>query len=240
MRIESSLPEESTRRLVEIIGEPSRFPDIAKPFRATGRKQIWWVTIEGKELFVKLWFPRMGLRGLKEVLRVSPGIDVWETARRLKAAGVEIPKSVAAGEKRKAARRLAWSFYACERVLDAVPLVDPAAAAPEWPAAKRDSFARALGVAFARLLGKGFHQPDFKPTNFLVRGKLDAALVGELSLVAIDLRRCSLVDPKRALTDPKTLEQLRTRVLAGWPDPLQKVFRDAMSWSAVAPVAKRA
>src|SRR5688500_11446883 len=167
MKVESTLSPESTRRLVEIIDGPSRFPDVAKPFRATGRKQIWWVTIDGRELFVKLWLPRMGIRGLKEMLRVSPGIDVWETARRVAAAGVEIPASVAAGEKRKAARRLAWSFYACERLTDA-PLADAVKAALDWPAPKQQAFARALGVAFQRLLAKGFHQPDFKPTNFLV------------------------------------------------------------------------
>lgn len=229
MKIESTLSEAATRRLVEIIGEPSRFPDVAKPFRATGRKQIWSVTLEGQELFVKLWLPRKGLRGLKEMLRKSPGLDVWETASAIVAAGVDTPKPIAAGEKRKGPRLLTWSFYACERITDAVPLAEPAQAALAWPAPKQQAFARALGVAFSRLLGKGFHQPDFKPTNFLVRGNLDGALVGELALIAIDLRRCKIVDPKKARTDAKTLEQIRTRVLAGWPDPLKKTFQDAFA-----------
>lgn len=241
MRIETTLPEAATKRLVDIVHEPSSFPEDAKPFRATGRKQIWWVTVEGRELFVKLWLPREGLGALKEVLRESAGLDVWRTAREVTAAGVDTPRPIAAGEKRKVARLLDWSFYACERVTDAVPLAGPAAEAPAWPAPKAQSFARALGVAFARLLGTGFHQPDFKPTNFLVRGRLDGALVGELSLVAIDLRRCRIVEPKRAMSDPKTLAQLRTRVLAGWPDPLRKSFEEAFAWSGLAhPAAKRA
>jgi hypothetical protein len=223
LRVQSRLSETETKRLLHIVEEPQSSPEAAA-FRATGRKEIWRVSLGGSPLFLKIYRARPFPGSLKDWLRATPGMQLWKIAARVEAAGIETPGRAAAGEK-WAGLRPVYSFFACEDVRDAAPLAALVAEAAGWEASRRERFAAALGERFGRLAATGFVQPDLKPTNFLVRG--DPA--GEFRLLPIDLRQVAMGGIVGKWRDRKTGRQLRERVLAGWPEAAVAAFFGAYS-----------
>lgn len=225
LRVVTNLGEEATHRLVRIADEPDAFrgdPD-AVPYRATGRKSLWRVTVDDagtrRPVFLKIYRARGGPAGWKEILRASAGMQLWRITGQVEEAGIPTPRRLAAADRRHGPRLLDWTLFACEDLADATPLARLVQEARAWDASRRDAFARRLGVAFRGLEERGFFQPDLKPTNFLVRG--DAG--GEFALLPIDLRQCRMgrLDPAKRR---RTERQLRERVLEGWNEDGRGAF----------------
>lgn len=224
LRVVSELTAHATQRLVDIVDEPLSFPAEARPVRATGRKTIWRVSLHGRKLFLKVYRARPGLGALKEAVRRSAGMQLWDITGQLERAGIPTARRLAAGDRRYGLRMLEWTFFACEDVEDAVPLAQLVADARGWEPGRRRAFGARLAKRFAALDALRFFQPDLKPTNFLVRG--DAASGGEFSLLPIDLRQCRVGSwPPGAAT--RTTRQLRERVLEGWPQEDVEAFFEA-------------